>query len=324
MELKKEIRILGRRFEVEPRAKESLKGITVGEKLSYRFYDGTYQGMPLLFVEPKKEVNPSPRACAITGKRLTEALGLPAVFILAPGPTYERHRLADKGVFFVMSEEYAHLPGIIALEKTSNRKIAKVLTPVAQYLLLYHLQVGSLEGMSPRDIAPLLPYSYESVTLGVTCLEDVGLCQKIQNGQRSKVVHFELKGKELWDKAQNVLLSPVENLIYCDDIRLDAEYPVCGINALAHYTMLNPDREQMMMMTSKEYRAVKSADAMENPNIYDGNYIIEVWKYPVVSKIGEKNQWVDRLSLVLTLREDDDPRVEKEVERIISKQKWTD
>ena len=39
MELKKEIRILGRRFEVEPRAKESLKGITVGEKLSYRFYD---------------------------------------------------------------------------------------------------------------------------------------------------------------------------------------------------------------------------------------------------------------------------------------------
>ena len=105
MELKKEIRILGRRIEVEPRAKENLKGITVGEKLSYRFYDGTYQGMPLLFVEPKKEVNPSPRACAITGKRLTEALGLPAVFILAPGPTYEPHRLAGKGVCFVMSEE---------------------------------------------------------------------------------------------------------------------------------------------------------------------------------------------------------------------------
>ncbi len=201
-----------------------------------------------------------------------------------------------------MSEEYAHLPGIIALEKTSNRKIAEVLTPVAQYILLYHLQVGSIEGMSPRDIAPLLPYSYESVTLGVTCLEDVGLCQKIQNGQRSKVVHFELKGKELWDKAQNVLLSPVENRIFCDDIRLDAEYPVCGINALAHYSMLNRDREEMIMMTSKEYRAVKSADVMENPNIYDGNYIIEVWKYPVVSKMGDKSQWVDRLSLVLSLR----------------------
>ena len=29
----------------------------------------------------------------------------------------------------------------------------QVLTPVAQYILLYHLQVGSIEGMSPRDIA---------------------------------------------------------------------------------------------------------------------------------------------------------------------------
>ena len=56
MELKKEIRILGRRFEVEPRAKESLKGITVGEKLSYRFYDGTYQGTPLLSLSPRRAI----------------------------------------------------------------------------------------------------------------------------------------------------------------------------------------------------------------------------------------------------------------------------
>ena len=149
---------------------------------------------------------------------------------------------------------------------------------MAKDLVLDHRQVGSLEGMSPRDIAALLPYSYESGSLGVTWLEDVGLCKKIENGQSSKVVHFELKGKKLWDKAQNVLLSPVENLIYCDDIRLEAEYPVCGINALAHYSMLNPDREQMRMMTIKEFRDVKPADVMENLNIYDGNYIIEVWK----------------------------------------------
>ena len=44
----------------------------------------------------------------------------------------------------------------------------------------------------------------------------------------------------------------------------------------------------------------------------------------VVSKMGDKSQWVDRLSLVLSLRDDDDPRVEKEVERIISEQKWKD
>lgn len=323
MELKREIRILGRKVEVALRTKDRLKGVTVGEKLSYTFYDGIYQGMSLLFVESKKG-NPTPRECAITGKRLTGVLGLPTVFILSPGPTYERQRLVDKGVYFIMSEQYAHLPMIVAMEKTTNRKKAEVLTPVAQYLLLYHMQTGSLESMSAKDITPLVPYSYESVTLGITCLEDVGLCRKIQNGQRSKVIHFELKGKDLWDKAQNVLQSPVENRIYCDGIRLDKDYPVCGINALAHYTMLNPDKEQMMMMTGKEYRAVKSADAIDNPNIYDGNVIIEVWKYPVVSVEDDNNEWVDKLSLVLSLQEDDDPRVEKEVERIINELKWTD
>lgn len=323
MNFKRYIWILGRKIELELRANDNLKGVSIGEKLSYSFYDGIYQGMPLLFLEPKNG-NPTPRECDITGRRLSEALGLPVVFILAPGPTYERQRLMDKGVYFIMSERYAHLPMIVAMEKTSNRKKAEVLTPVGQYLLLYHLQVCSLEGMSARMIAPLLPYSYESVTLGITCLEDVSLCRKVQNGQRSKVIHFELKGEDLWDKAQNVLQSPVEYRMYCDAIRLGADYPVCGINALAHYTMLNPDKERMIMMTGKEYRAIKSADAIDNPNPYDGNIMVEVWKHPVVSIKGNNDGWVDRLSLILSLREDDDPRVEKEVERIINELKWTD
>ncbi|MBO4994890.1 MAG: hypothetical protein J6C78_02860 [Muribaculaceae bacterium] len=323
MNFKRYIWILGRKIELELRANDNLKGVSIGEKLSYSFYDGIYQGMPLLFLEPKNG-NPTPRECDITGRRLSEALGLPVVFILAPGPTYERQRLMDKGVYFIMSERYAHLPMIVAMEKTSNRKKAEVLTPVGQYLLLYHLQVCSLEGMSARMIAPLLPYSYESVTLGITCLEDVSLCRKVQNGQRSKVIHFELKGEDLWDKAQNVLQSPVEYRMYCDAIRLSADYPVCGINALAHYTMLNPDKERMIMMTGKEYRAIKSADAIDNPNPYDGNIMVEVWKHPVVSIKGNNDGWVDRLSLILSLREDDDPRVEKEVERIINELKWTD
>ena len=37
-----------------------------------------------------------------------------------------------------------------------------------------------------------------------------------------------------------------------------------------------------------------------------------MWKYPPV--IEKEDGFVDRLSLVLSLREDDDPRVEKEIE----------
>lgn len=318
----KEISIVGRKIDLVPR--ENLEGLSIGEKLSYHFYDGSYQGVSLLFLEPRKD-NPTPKVCRITSRRLTELFGMPVVFILKPGPTYERQRLVDKGVYFVMSDQYAHLPMLIALEKTCIRKKSKVLTPVAQYLLLYHLQEGSLEGLSAREMAELIPYSYESVALGITCLEDVGLCEKLKTSQRKKILHFGRKGEELWNEAQPYLMSPLESRVFCDDIRIDAaDFPVCGINALAHYTWLNPDPERMMMMSGKEYRSLKSREVLIHPNTYDGDYIIEVWKYPAVGRKDESKQWVDRLSLALTLKADPDPRIEKEVERLIKEMQWKD
>lgn len=318
-----EISILGKRIEITPCPKERLKGISIGERLSYSFYEASYQDMPLLLLEPKKG-NPTPKECRVTSDRMTELFGLPVVFILNPGPTYERQRLSDKGVYFIMSDLYAHLPMLIALEKTSNRKKATVLTSVAQYLLFYHLQENSIEGLSAKEISELIPYSYESIALGITCLSDVGLCEKVQKDRRMKTVHFKLKGEELWNSANSVLISPLEQRIYCDKILVEPDFPICGINALAHYTRLNPDPEKMIMLTHKEYRELKALEAFENPNIYDGNFIIEVWKYPTVGLIDKKKQWVDRLSLALALQSDNDPRVEKEVEQMIKDIQWKD
>jgi hypothetical protein len=317
MELNRDISILGRKVAIAPMAKECLKGISIGEKMTYRFYSGTYQGEALLFVEPKKN-NPTPRECDITGQRLSRITGLPVVFILKAGPAYERQRLMDKGIYFIMSDRYAHLPGIVALEKLSNRKVASTLTPVAQYLLLFHLQVKSIEGLTAKEITTLVPYSYASVSIGITCLADLKICTKIQQGQRNKLVHFERKGVELWHQAQPYLQSPVEQRIFCDGLENADNYPCCGINALAYYTMLNPDPEKMVMMTSSEYRTAISSGTIEHPNVFDGNIVVEVWKYPAVASQG----FVDKLSLALSLQEDDDPRVQKEVERMINEMKW--
>ena len=319
----KEIRILGRAIPLKERTGQSLKGTTLGERLDYDFFDGSYQTRQLLFVQPKDE-NPTPRNCRLTGAHLEKVFGMPVVFILNPGPTYERMRLMDQGVYFIMSDRYAHLPTVVAMEKTSNRRKAERLMPAAQYLLLYHLQIRSLEGLTARDISPLVPYSYESVSLGITCLEDVGLCGKLREGQRSKAVHFVGKGRELWSKAQDFLQTPVEKRIFCDAVHLEKEHPTCGINALSHYTMLNPDDEIMIMMAGKEYRDAVKADAIDNMNPYDGNVIIEVWKYQAIRNIEVPEPYVDRLSLALSLKDDKDPRVEKEVERLIDEIEWKD
>lgn len=322
MGLNKEIRILGRSLQLVARTKGQLKGLSVGEVLSLNFYDGVYQEVPLLFVEPKKG-NPTPRECEITAQRLSVWSGLPVVFLLTPGPTYERQRLMDKGVYFIMSDKYACLPMLVAVERTSNRKVKQVLTPVAQYLLLYHLQIGSLEGLSAREIAVLVPYSYESVTLGMTCLGDVALAQKERRDARNKVLHFKAKGADLWTAAQPYLVTPVEQSLYCDELQTERSFPTCGINALAHYSWLNPEQMRSVMIPAKEYRALR-ARALVNPNGYDGAVRVEVWKYPVVCRKEDAPEYVDKLSLALALREDTDPRVEGEVERMIHEIVWKD
>ncbi len=319
----KEIAILGRPIQLQERSKAQMEGATIGDLLTYKFYDGEFHGMPLLFAEPKGKVA-TPRCLSVTANNLTSLLQLPIVFLLPACPAYERQRLIDKDVYFVVSEKYVHLPMLLANERVRKTKQAKALTPVAQYLLLYHLQIGSIEGLAARDIEDKIPYSYASITLGLTCLEDLGLCKKVAEASKRKVIHFDMKGMNLWEQAQPFLVNPVEERIYCDGLLSDDSFPECGINALAHYTRLNPDPERTIMMSVKQLRNFKSSEALVRPNEFDGNIIIEAWKYPPVTATGVKAEWVDKLSLAISLREDEDPRVEGEVERLIYETEWKD
>lgn len=223
-----------------------------------------------------------------------------------------------------MADGYANLPMLVAMEKVSSRKIPSHLTPVAQYLLLYHLQVESIEGKSTKAIASLMPYSYESVSLGLTCLSDLGLCVKVALDSRSRAVSFKSRGKELWEAAEKYVVNPVERRVYCDALNSERKFPVCGINALAHYTALNPDAERWVMMTGKDFKDMDADGSVLNPNEFDGNIIIEIWKYPRVCRKHDSEMYVDRLSLALSLRHDEDPRVEEEVEQLIKQVKWSD
>lgn len=106
-----------------------------------------------------------------------------------------------KRMYFIVSDKYAHLPMLIANERIWKTKQAKALTPVVQYLLLYHLQIESLEGLPARDIENKIPYSYASITLGITCLEDLGLCKKVADGSKRKIIHFDKMGRALWEQS---------------------------------------------------------------------------------------------------------------------------
>lgn len=315
--------IAGRNVVLQQMERQHLKGITIGDSLSYHFFTGQYGDIEMVFLEPRRETAP-PRALDATRNSVGQALDKSVVFLLEECPAYLRQRLIDKGIYFVVSDKFAFMPTLLINERTRKLKKAKRLTPAAQYLLLYHLQVDSLEGKTAKDLADRMPYSYATVALAITCLADLELCEKVSDGRKSNVLHFTQKGKSIWEKAQSYFINPVEQRVYCDELLSEAHYATCGINALSHYTRLNPDPERMIAVSGRQMNELKAAHALVRENEYDGEVLIEVWKYPPVSPDGWQAQYVDRLSLVLTLCDDEDPRVEGEMEYLMDNVEWKD
>ena len=121
------------------------------------------------------------------------------------------------------------------------------------------------------------------------------------------------KGKELWEKVSPLMLSPVDRVVYTDHELM--EIPSSGESALEQYTMIAAP-EKPCKAVSKEW-ALEQKDML---NKYDGNYLVEIWRYD--PNILEKNHTIDPLSLYLSLRTSDDERIKIELKNLISSVAW--
>ena len=76
----KDIVILGRPVQLQERSKAQMKGATIGDSLTYKFYDGEFHGMSLLFAEPKGKVA-TPHSLSVTASKLISLFQRPTVYI---------------------------------------------------------------------------------------------------------------------------------------------------------------------------------------------------------------------------------------------------
>jgi DNA-binding MarR family transcriptional regulator len=291
---------------------KSLKGVTLEMRSSFHFFKLETLGQNVILLKSKYPLERyTPKACKKMADMVTNNNGLPCAFWFDALDYNQRMRLMDKQVFFVVSGKYAYLPGLV-MDSRNKRKTATELTSPAQYVLLYHLQAKSLESRSAKELAEVTPYKYVTLTLAIQVLQDLGLCTLIADGNQERRLHFELKGRALWEKAFPLLKSPLKKSFYCDSVKNEVTYPQGGINALAHYSMLVPEATKTLIAVERT-DTVKD-DNYERINSWDGAFRIEIWKYP---PLNIEQGFADRLSLALTLMNNEDPRVHKEVERII-------
>jgi len=238
--------------------------------------------------------------------RLSATLGLHIVFYFDHLDFYEKKRLLEKGVYYVAGKHNAYLPTLLTTHST-KRKTSGHLSACGQYILLSQLQGKSIEGSTISALAEWMPYTYVSIAKGVQNLEDLSLVASKKEPDGTKVIAFSKSGRELWETAKPFMTSPIKKTVFCD-VLPSGTYPAAGISALSSFSNLADDDIPTIAVYAGRFKDVD----FDGVNVFDGNFKVEIWKYP---PIGE--DVVDRLSLYLSIEEDQDPRVHKEAQQML-------
>lgn len=202
------------------------------------------------------------------------------------------------------------LPSLL-LDIQPDRKVGldlkETIPPFAQCLLLYHLQIESIVGATGYGLSDKFGVSYATANKSLRWLVSKDLIKL--EGTKTKTVQIDISNRELWNKALPMLVSPIEQLYYTDAI-LEGQQ-ISGVNALASYTMLNVESRQSWAVTRKELKTLAIVTDKQF-----GENEIQVWKYN--PKILSTEGVVDKLSLYLSLKDNEDERIQIELERLIS------
>ncbi len=307
--------VLSENIVVKPVCKSIQDKLPISIVGNFELYDGQILGKNVLFafindgniitpVQTKKQLDMIQRKTGM-------------VTILVPRYLYSYNvsRLIVQKVNFVIPNKQMFIPSLlldltivnIANEESKNDTI----TPLTQCLLLYHLETESLSGRTSYELADKLSVSYASINRALRWLVSKDLIKL--EGVKTKTLQIDLSDRELWNKALPLLVSPIEQLYYTDAL-LDGQ-TISGVNALSSYTMLNEESRQCCAVSKKDFKALKIiADKQFGQNE------IQVWKYNprMLSSTGV----VDKLSLYLSLKDNEDERIQIELERLINEMPW--
>jgi hypothetical protein len=244
----------------------------------------------------------------------------PVIFVIPEIKAYDRKRLVQKKVNFIIQDKQMFIPQLLIDLKEYHVKPVKIkyLQPSAQVVLLYHFQRENLNELTYKQIAGLLGYPYLKISRALENLTNCNLCKT--EGKKEKTILFHLEKQELWNKALEVMRSPFIKQVYINTALPATMVYKSNMNALAFYTDLNDDGLKHYAVSQNDFTKLKKNGKITETSNYDGDYIIEIWRYE--PGVLTDNEYVDPLSLYLAHKDDKNERIGLALEQIIKKYLW--
>jgi len=257
------------------------------------------------------------------------ALGPNVAFVFMALPTFDRKRLIQRRIPFVVPGRQIYLPvALIDLrekpkggQRILNEPMEHLSAP-AQVLLLYHLQMKRDSDEWPLSKwADVLGYSRSTLTRVYKELSITSLCRTVPSGRHVTLALPRLR-RELWESSLPHLVSPVRTRSRASIQDKNLQMHEAGMTALTRLTMLGPGREKVYAMSSAAFEAAREdRKLLQTEYPEEGTVQIERWKY-APGLLSPDSQVVDRLSLYLSLQDDRDERVQSALTELLEQMRW--
>lgn len=284
----------------------------------YRLENVLLDGRKAVFVYPKTELDTVNALKKHLG-RIEKETGARAVLVPQKLSWRQRNYLLEEHIPFIVDGRQIYLPfmAMYLQERCdADNSVFSDILPSTQLLLLYYIYRGC--GILPTgEAAKKLSLSLMSVSRSMRQLEEFGLIQSERNGVQ-KIICSNRNPQELFDAARKYLLNPVKRTIYVSKTDLDENLLLSGSPALAGYSMLSPSEPEYYAASSIADIEKKATRRLQN---YQKQCAVELWRYSpeklAVFDKASNNKRVDRLSLALALRDDNDDRIQEAVDEML-------
>lgn len=280
---------------------------------SYGLYDCQLMGVDI-YLLICRDTQATPIRLKKHCELVQKALGRHAAVVLNEVKPYNLQRMIADHVNFIIPGRQLFLPSLLMdLRKPRNiiRAEGTKIPIMAQCMLLYHLEKQSLNGQSAKPIANRLGVSYPTISRAIKWLHENHFI--ILSAGREKQISFIKEGAELWQDAEPLLQDPIDRVLRSD---ANVNALVGGEEALAARTMLAEPAYRCWVVSKQQAQEQKSVFSKEF-----GDHRVEVWNYDprLLSRDGE---YVDSLSLYLSLRNTKDERTHKELNQLMNEYVW--
>ena len=284
--------------------------------LNYSFYLAKIVDQKFMLILPLSDELPTTKALKKQLAKIQEMCQLPVALQLASISNYRRQSFIRNKVPFV-TDNQIFLPFLgTFLTNQENNNSATVIEKFrisTQVLFLYYLY-SKADEIYLADATKALPYSAMTMSRSVQQLVATELFEIRKDGV-NKIIQAKYDKKELFYRVRDYLVSPVLDSGYIFKNQLTEKMRLSGESLLSEYTMLSPSRIQTYAVANQNF----NRENLHSELIDDSLQVrLELWHYDPTLFSREKNP--DWVSVILSLADKDDPRIEEAVEEIIDKE----